>query len=80
MIIVINPTATEIRPEYAVPVGVWQIREAVRTAMQKNPYIAQSFHDAVSFASKRMSVSKTEWLSRGRLLHMLKQKSISEFF
>ena len=70
----------EIRPEYAVPVGVWQIREAVRTAMQKNPYIAQSFHDAVSFASKRMSVSKTEWLSRGRLLHMLKQKSISEFF
>jgi hypothetical protein len=70
----------EIRPEYAIPVGVWQIREAIRAAMQKKPYIAQNFDDAVSFASQRMSASKTEWLSRGRLLQMLKQKSISEFF
>ena len=70
----------EIRPEYAVPVGVWQIREAIRTAMQKDPYIAQNFDDAVTFASQRMSISKTEWLCRGRLLQMLKQKSISEFF
>ena len=70
----------EIRPEYAVPVGVWQIREAVRAAMKKEPYIAGNFGDSVNFASKRMSISKSEWLSRGRLLKMLKQKSISEFF
>jgi len=70
----------EIRPEYAVPVGVWQIREAVRAAMKKEPYIAENFVDSVNFASKRMSISKSEWLSRGRLLKMLKQKSISEFF
>ena len=70
----------EIRPEYAVPVGVWQIREAVRAAMKKEPYIAGNFGDSVNFASKRMSISKSEWLSRGRLFNMLKQKSISEFF
>jgi len=70
----------EIRPEYAVPVGVWQIREAVRAAMKKEPYIVENFIDSVNFASKRMSISKSEWLSRGRLLKMLKQKSISEFF
>ena len=70
----------EIRPEYAVPVGVWQIREAIRAAMKKEPYIAGNFIDGVNFASKRMSVGKSEWLSRGRLLKMLKQKSISEFF
>ena len=70
----------EIRPEYAVPVGVWQIREAIRAAMKKEPYIAGNFVDSVNFASKRMSISKSEWLSRGRLLKMLKQKSISEFF
>jgi len=70
----------EIRPEYAVPVGVWQIREAIRAAMKKEPYIAENFVDSVNFASKRMSISKSEWLSRGRLLKMLKQKSISEFF
>ena len=70
----------EIRPEYAVPVGVWQIREAVRAAMKKEPYIAENFGDSVNFASKRMSISKSEWLSRGGLLKMLKQKSITEFF
>ena len=70
----------EIRPEYAVPVGVWQIREAIRAAMKKEPYIAENFVDSVNFASKRMSIGKSEWLSRGRLLKMLKQKSISEFF
>ena len=70
----------EIRPEYAVPVGVWQIREAVRAAMKKEPYIVGNFGDSVNFASKRMSIGKSEWLSRGRLLKMLKQKSISEFF
>ena len=60
--------------------GVWQIREAIRAAMKKEPYFAESFDDGTSFASKRMSVGKSEWLSRGRLLKMLKQKSISEFF
>jgi len=70
----------EIRPEYAVPVGVWQIREAIRAAMKKEPYIAGNFIDGVYFASKRMSIGKSEWLSRGSLLKMLKQKSISEFF
>jgi len=70
----------EIRPEYAVPVGVWQIREAIRAAMKKEPYIVGNFIDGVNFASKRMSIGKSEWLSRGRLLKMLKQKSISEFF
>ena len=70
----------EIRPEYAVPVGVWQIREAIRSAMKNEPYIAENFDDGVTFAAKRMSVSKSEWLSKGDMLNMLKQKSISDFF
>ncbi|MCH2403177.1 MAG: hypothetical protein MK216_04055 [Candidatus Nitrosopelagicus sp.] len=70
----------EIRPEYAVPVGVWQIREAIRSAMKNEPYIAENFDDGVTFAAKRMSVSKSEWLSKGGMLSMLKQKSISDFF
>ena len=70
----------EIRPEYAVPVGVWQIREAIRSAMKNEPYIAENFDDGVTFAAKRMSVSKSEWLSKGDMLSTLKQKSISDFF
>jgi len=70
----------EIRPEYAVPVGVWQIREAIRSAMKNELYIAENFDDGITFAAKRMSVSKSEWLSNGNMLSMLKQKSISDFF
>ena len=70
----------EIRPEYAVPVGVWQIREAIRSAMKNEPYIAENFDDGITFAAKRMSVSKSEWLSKGDMLSTLKQKSISDFF
>ena len=70
----------EIRPEYAVPVGVWQIREAIRNAMRWEPYIAENLDDGINFASRRMSVSKPEWLSRGMLLNILKQRSISDYF
>ena len=31
----------EIRPEYAIPVGVWQVREGVREAMKKVPIITK---------------------------------------
>ena len=70
----------EIRPEYAVPVGVWQIREAVRAAMKKEPLIVESFDDGITFASKRMSISKSEWLSRGTLLKMLGRNQFLIFF
>ena len=70
----------EIRPEYAVPVGVWQIREAIRNAMRWEPYIAENLDDGINLASRRMSVSKPEWLSRGMLLNILKQRSISDYF
>ena len=66
--------------EFRCEIGVWQIREAIRSAMKNEPYIAENFDDGVTFAAKRMSVSKSEWLSKGDMLSMLKQKSISDFF
>jgi len=53
----------EIRPEYAIPVGVWQIREGIREAMNQNPIIADNFDHALILASNKMSISKSEWLS-----------------
>ncbi|MBI3253557.1 MAG: hypothetical protein HYZ56_02385 [Nitrosopumilales archaeon] len=70
----------EIRPEYAVPVGVWQVREGVRATMKQKPYVASSFYDAINFACKNMSISKTEWLSKGNMLKLIKQKTIADFF
>ncbi len=70
----------EIRPEYAVPVGVWQVREGLRATMKQKPYVASSFDDAINFACKNMSISKTEWLSKGNMLKLIKQKTIADFF
>ena len=70
----------EIRPEYAIPVGVWQIREGIRMAMKKKPIIADSFDQALSIASKMMSVSKSEWLFHGNIGKLMRQKTISDFF
>ncbi len=70
----------EIRAEYAVPVGVWQVREAIRAAMSKKPIIANSLEQGLDVACKHLSISKTEWLSKGTILKMLRQKSITDYF
>jgi len=70
----------EIRPEYAIPVGVWQVREGVRAGLKKKPLLTDTLDDALTLASNVMSVSKFEWLSHCEIGQMLKQKSISDFF
>ena len=70
----------EIQPEYAVPVGVWQIREAIREAMKQKPILTDTLDSAVSLSTKRMSISKTEWFAHGKMLKLLRQKSIEDFF
>ena len=70
----------EIRPEYAIPVGVWQIREGIREAMKQNPIIADNFDHALILASNKMSISKSEWLSHGNITKLMRQKTLSDFF
>ena len=70
----------EIRPEYAIPVGVWQVREGIREAMKKKPVLAESFEMALDLATKAMSISKSEWLSHGNIRKLMKQKTLSDFF
>jgi len=70
----------EIQPEYAVPVGVWQIREAIREAMKQKPILTDTLDNAVSLSTKRMSISKSEWFAHGKMLKLLRQKSIEDFF
>jgi len=70
----------EIRPEYAIPVGVWQIREGIREAMKQKPAIADNFDNALILASDKMSISKSEWLSHGSISKIIKQKTMSDFF
>ena len=70
----------EIRPEYAIPVGVWQVREGIREAMKQVPIIANDFDHALNLASEKMSISKSEWISHGNISKLIRQKTISDFF
>ena len=70
----------EIRPEYAIPVGVWQVREGIREAMNQTPLVADDFENALLLASNKMSISKNEWLAHGNILGLMRQKTLSDFF
>ena len=69
----------EIRPEYAIPVGVWQVREGIREAMKQKPKIASDFNQSLNIASTKTSVSKKEWIRNGNMTNMVRQKTLSDF-
>ena len=69
----------EISPEYALPVGVWQVREGIRSAMQQKPIIVDSFDAALYTATKMTSITSLEWLKHGHISDLLRQKTLSDF-
>ena len=69
----------EIRPEYAIPVGVWQVREGLRDTMKQKPNITSDFNHAVQLASTKTSVTKKEWIANGNITNMVRQKTLSDF-
>ncbi|ABK77073.1 conserved hypothetical protein [Cenarchaeum symbiosum A] len=70
----------EIRAEYSVPVGVWQVREGLRAAMAQKPFVAGSLDEAIDEACRPMSISRNEWLSHGSIMRLVRQRTLSEFF
>ena len=69
----------EIRPEYAIPVGVWQVREGIREAMKQKPQIASEINMALKIASAKTSISKIEWIKNGNIINKIRQKTISDY-
>ena len=69
----------EIRPEYAIPVGVWQVREGIREAMKQKPQIISDFNQALDIASAKTSISKNEWIVNGNITNMIRQKTLLDY-
>jgi hypothetical protein len=69
----------EIRPEYAIPVGVWQVREGIREAMKQQPQIISDYNQALDVASAKTSVSKKEWIVNGDMTNIIRQKTLLDF-
>ena len=71
----------EIRPEYVMPVGVWQIREGIRKALDGEANQFDNFQNALSFACVNLSVSKSEWIRNSKIYkNMREQMRITDFF
>jgi hypothetical protein len=70
----------EIRTEYAIPVGVWQIREGIRKALDGESNQFDNFHKALSFACVNLSVSKSEWITNSKMYKNMKEQTrITDF-
>ena len=76
----------EIRPEYLVPLGVWQIREGIRDAL-RSKHVAHTtttfsdFRQALLYASKGMTVPILDWLKHSIIYKNYGKKTlISDFF
>jgi len=70
----------EIGSGYAVPLGVWVIRETVRKALTKKPAVFYDLNTALKYAEKKLKISVTEYKKESKILTEIKaQKKLSEF-
>jgi hypothetical protein len=72
----------EIRPEYLIPLGVWQIREGIRAALRSNKVESFSdFRTTLLNASNGMRVPLLNWLGQSEIYKNYGKKTlISDFF
>ena len=70
----------EILPSYDVPMGIWQMRETVRGAFDKEPERFPTLTQALLRLSSRVSVGM-KWREKSTLMRNLReQRKISSFF
>ena len=70
----------EIKPEYIIPVGVWQVRQGIREAMTQTPVIAEDLASAVLYACNKTDIDKTQWFLHCSIFELMRQKLLSDFF
>jgi hypothetical protein len=66
----------EIYEGYIMPVGVWEVRENVRKALQKRPKRFGSMNAALEDIKTRLRIPIEEYLRKSE---MLKQRKLSEY-
>lgn len=70
----------EAHPGYIMPVGVWNVRESVRKALNQQFHKFDTLNDAMSFISSRMDIPLDRWIKNSALLkNKLYQKRLEDF-
>jgi len=71
----------EIHPGYIVPVGVWNVRESVRSTLKTQPAKFDTLQKALDYASSRLTIPSRKWIENSVMLKQaLFQKKITDFF
>ena len=71
----------EVGKDYAVPLGVWQIRENVRAALKEKPLDFSNMDLALDFLSKKLSVPIEQYKKKSNLItHFKTQTRLSQWF
>jgi len=71
----------EIHPGYIVPVGVWNVRESVRSTLKTQPAKFDTLQKALDYASSRLTIPLRKWIENSVMLKQaLFQKKITDFF
>lgn len=69
----------EISPDYSIPVGVWQVREGVRSALRRPPEFPDSPLRAIEAACHHTTISKNLWLQQPGVGRTLFQSRMTDF-
>jgi DNA repair protein NreA len=66
----------EIHEGYVVPVGVWEVRENIRAALQNKPRKHDSIQQALQDINSKLKIPVSEYVSRSQIL---RQKRITDY-
>jgi hypothetical protein len=70
----------EIYPGFNIPLGVWFVREQLRTMLKSKPYKFSSINEALEFAMNNLTIPLHKWAGRSKILQDIRyQKKISEY-
>jgi DNA repair protein NreA len=70
----------EAHPGYIMPVGVWNVREAVRAAVKAEPTNFPTLDEAMNYVSTKMDIPIKQWIKHSSILgDTMQQKRIVDF-
>jgi len=70
----------EAHPGYIMPVGVWNVRQAVREAVKNKPMSFAILNEALDYTSKKLEIPIKKWIENSSVLKdTLQQKKIIDF-
>ena len=70
----------ETHPGYIIPVGVWNVRENVRAALQREPAKFHTLSETLNYLNLHLDISIDRWIEQSNVLReSLFQRTLRDF-